>query len=666
MFRALWFFTVAFLLVGRAAIAFGQTDGSPPRAGPSLPGLKVSFRKLDGPTLTHADAVVRANLALYVPEGASPTPFLGAGGFVAEWTGFVLLDLRSEYRFHASFNGDLQVELNGNPVLQTNSHAAAPVMGLPVRLNKGPNALKVIYRSPEKGDAFVRVEWAPKGGLPSPISAAALVHPDDAELRRMDLLRLGQDLFAEHRCIGCHATPKSNGAMLELSMDAPALDGIGSRCNSAWMASWIFDPKGQRASARMPRLFRGPQAQADAEAAALFLASLQEGTKPQARSHPERAEAGRQLFERLHCLACHIPPEDASADPDRLGLTHVRAKFPAGALTDFLKAPAAHYAWIRMPDFRLSDDESAQLATYLEAQAVAPATDLPPAEKAVLERGQELVQTRGCLNCHALRLENRFSARPLAELGAPGLNSGCLTDISSDGGKAPQFAFAESERLALRAFLGSDRKSLARFDAVEFAERQTRHLNCLRCHGKFEGFPGWEVLVGKLRPEWTRAFLSGAIAYKPRPWLEARMPAFRTHAAALADGLALTHGYPTRTESEPPIDAESAKVGRQLVSAVGGFSCVGCHVVGEVGATQVFESAGINLRYAGERLLKPYFQRWLRNPLAVDSSTKMPVYFDEEGRSPLADVLDGDGPGQIRAIWEYLRLGSEMSSPPTP
>ena len=41
----------------------------------------------------------------------------------------------------------------------------------------------------------------------------------------------------------------------------------------------------------------------------------------------------------------------------------------------------------------------------------------------------------------------------------------------------------------------------------------------------------------------------------------------------------------------------------------------------------------------------------------------MPAYFDEEGRSALAEVLEGDGPKTIRALWEYIRLGSKMPKP---
>ena len=42
----------------------------------------------------------------------------------------------------------------------------------------------------------------------------------------------------------------------------------------------------------------------------------------------------------------------------------------------------------------------------------------------------------------------------------------------------------------------------------------------------------------------------------------------------------------------------------------------------------------------------------------------MPVYFDEEGKSPLTDVLGGDADRQLEAVWQYLRLGDQMPPPP--
>jgi hypothetical protein len=41
----------------------------------------------------------------------------------------------------------------------------------------------------------------------------------------------------------------------------------------------------------------------------------------------------------------------------------------------------------------------------------------------------------------------------------------------------------------------------------------------------------------------------------------------------------------------------------------------------------------------------------------------MPVYFDEEGRSGLTDILDGNGTKQREAMWQYLRGGRTIKPP---
>ena len=87
-----------------------------------------------------------------------------------------------------------------------------------------------------------------------------------------------------------------------------------------------------------------------------------------------------------------------------------------------------------------------------------------------------------------------------------------------------------------------------------------------------------------------------------------------------------------------------------------------CHGIGPALALEVFESEGINLAYSADRLMPDYYRRWFRAPTSIDPQTKMPVYFDE-GKSPLTDVLDGDGEKQISAVWEYLRLRDKMPAP---
>ena len=629
------------------------------------PGLSVKFTASDGNKSKASDLVVLTNLSLYVPAGQSATPFLSGGNFSADWTGFIASEIRDNYTFIAELSGEVKLEINGTVVLEASTNGTNSAPTKPVRLNKGTNAFKLHFTSPAEGDAFIRLSWSTKEFASEPIAPGALTHAVTSDLQGADQLRLGRELFIEDRCARCHPGPGPGASIPELAMDAPTFEGIGSRRNYDWMARWIADPKALRPTARMPKLFRDSKANEDAKSIAVFLASLKSDSAASDSKDPgpDQAEAGKKRFDTLHCIACHNTPGTSETDPGKISFTHVREKFPSGALAAFLRNPAEHFAWTKMPNFKLTAEEAAQLAAFLQSSADKPKDVSVSADAGALQRGKNLVQTSGCLDCHSLKLDNQFKAPSLAELSPEKWKQGCLAEKPGVDSRAPQFSLTPAEREALHAFGATDRVSLTRHVPVESAARQARLLRCAECHGKFEGFPAFDGLGGKLTPEWMKAFIGGEVAYKPRPWIEARMPAFVAQAAGLAVGLAQEQGLPPQTPAEPAIDMEAAKIGRKLVSASGGFFCVSCHAVGNTAAMQVFESNGVNLAYTGARLQKSYYRRWVRNPLRIDPATKMPVYFDAEGKSPLTDYYNGDAEKQIEAVWQYIRLGSKMPSP---
>lgn len=624
-------------------------------------GLVLTHTSIGGDKKA-SDALIAPNVWLHVPAGETPSPFLAPGQFTSTWTGSIAIDLRAEYAFQAELSGELKLGLNGTVVLEASGKDLVTPPGKSIRLGKGKNTLVARFTSPPAGDAYLRLFWIPKGGVPNPLPSAALSFAPSDELKNSEALRLARENLAEFRCLKCHKASATEATLPELAMDAPSFEGIGSRRNFAWMARWIENPKTFRDNARMPRVLHGPKAAEEAKAAAAFLASLKSESPAPAAAATGQVEAGKKLFVGLNCAGCHIAPDADEKDPKRIALKHVNEKFGPGSLTAFLLKPAAHYEWIRMPNFRLNAAEAADLAAFLAASAAKPES-APEPEAALVEQGRQIVRASGCLNCHASKLENQFAAKPFGELAADKWQQGCMAEKPEADSKAPRYDFGPAERAAFAAFAAGDRASLRRSVPSEFAARETRNLNCAQCHGKMEGFPPLETIGGKLRPEWSRAFIAGEVAYKPRPWVEARMPAFPKFAAGLSQGLVMTHGHPPKTAEEPPIDQDAAKVGQKLISAVGGFSCISCHAAGAFGATQVFESAGINFAYSGERLLKSFYHRWVRNPLMIDPATKMPVYFDEEGKSPLADIFEGDGVKQREAIWQYLRLGDKMPAP---
>ena len=611
---------------------------------------------------TSSDHRTADGIALFVPSGEPATPFLIPGPFTSAWTGELSVDLRGEYSFHGLFTGHLKVSINDAVVLDADGKSPAWIESSKVRLNKGANKILTEYTAPKSGEALVRVYWSGKEVPFNPIPVGALSHTANADISSANQLRRGRDLFAELRCSHCHTT---QGGMPDLTADAPAFGGIGSRRNSTWLAQWIANPESLRPGTPMPALFHGADAATHSDAIAAFLGSLKAANPPSpaAASTAELVEAGKSLYEKLHCVACHVAPEDTKADPAKISQKQVLAKFKPGALVSFLRKPSEHFAWIGMPDFKLSNDEASQLAAYLESAADKPSERSIPSDEALILKGKNLVQNSGCLNCHTLDLPNAYKAPALATLKPEAWSAGCLAASPTAESKAPRYTLSSADRQALAAFGRTDRSSLTRHTAADFLERQSVSLNCRECHGKFEGFPTWELLGGKLKPEWASRFIGGSESWKPRPWLESRMPAFPTHAAFLGQGLATAHGLAPITEADDVPDAELAKVGHKLIGTSGGFACISCHSVGDFGATQVFEAPGINLAHSFERLQPDFYRRWLRNPVSIDPNSKMPAYFDEEGKSALADVLEGDGPKTIRALWEYIRLGSKMPKP---
>jgi mono/diheme cytochrome c family protein len=158
----------------------------------------------------------------------------------------------------------------------------------------------------------------------------------------------------------------------------------------------------------------------------------------------------------------------------------------------------------------------------------------------------------------------------------------------------------------------------------------------------------------KLRPVWMGKFIAGQVPYRPRPWLTMRMPGFPAGAEVMAQGLAMSHGLPPVTPADPPSPGPGAEDGQKLAGMDGGFNCIQCHGVGSAPPVAVFEAPGINLGYSTSRLQKDYYHRWMLNPPRFDPTTRMPKFAQDDGTTPLTDVLGGQARDQFEAIWQFL------------
>lgn len=628
------------------------------------PGWKLRLSSADDAA---SDAIEVSQLALRVDSGTPLSPFVPVGPGVVEWTGGIVVDLRGDFQFRAEGEGEFTLEIQGTNVLHRAVGAGATTdwSGF-VRLRKGTNAVRAVLRRVHSEAVGVRVEWRGRTMSARPLAGDALrALGESSELDRDAVRRAGRDLYLALRCGSCHE-PAGDGN--ESVHEAISLEGIASERRLGWLSAWVLDPASHRLGARMPRLLNGPDAASEAAAIAAFLeaGASTSGVGGVGGARDGDVAIGKALFDTLACDVCHglgTAPVPAGG----VGLGHVARKFAPAALVAFLKDPSARDPWTRMPRFALTDAEVNHLSAWLEAASAsaAGAGDAPAkSSEAMIERGRRLVAERGCANCHRISGVGRTTARRLDGAEAGVWTRGCLGEAVASS-NVPKFAWSSGQREALRAYLASVPASRRASGPVPWddARRWVQELRCQACHGARDGVPALEGAGAKLRPEWTSRLLEGGVEYPSRPWLSVRMPAWKAHARWLSAGLAAMDGYAATSAPASAPDAEAAEVGRKLVSASGGFACVTCHPVGKAAATAVFEAPGIPFQFVADRLRPEFAGRWIRDPQSVDPTTKMPMYFDEEGRSPLVEYYGGDGEKTARALWEYLRLGAQMEPP---
>ena len=657
-----------------------------------VPGLSLTFESPDGKAV---DARVSRLIAICVAKDSNPTPFLSPGPFTVTWRGFINLKIRDQYTFSVAGRGEFELIINGESVLNASGDLAGKSSAL-IKLRKGANEVIAHYTSPPDGDAVVRLSWAEKNKPAGPIPPMILTHEPDAALQQQTQIRDGRELAAMLRCVRCHAASEhlssQTDVMPELSIDAPNLDDVGSRLNPKWMARWIANPREVRSDASMPRIFPHDGTNEAVDIAA-YLATRRSAAAPSGQLDQTDANvsAGTRLFLNLGCIACHTPP-NADIDAHRLSLKQLKSKYESAALRQFLKKPEAHYAWTRMPNFSLSDDEANKLAAYLLQTAPSDAVEMIDMSAASAERGKLLFESSGCVNCHAPAQKSALQSKSVADLCKGNWSTGCLGDDQKQRGRAPDFSLSDEQRASIRAFAKTDWSSMSRDVAPEFAERSIRALNCTACHTRDAQEDTWSKLApaiaameknlppeegphadqqrplltwagDRLKPQWMSRFIAGEIEYKPRPWLRARMPAFASRATRIAQGLSLQHGWPLNPEIESPADASLVEIGRKLVGRVGGFSCNQCHAVNQTAALVPFDSPAPNVMYAHERLRHDFYLRWTLAPQKYQPGTRMPNYADADGKTPYKDILDGDATKQFESIWEYLKAGRSISPP---
>jgi mono/diheme cytochrome c family protein len=434
----------------------------------------------------------------------------------------------------------------------------------------------------------------------------------------------------------------------------------------------------------MPGLFPEPETEAAIDEAADVSAylvklagSMAERQETAAADDGTFVAKGQLLFKQLSCQGCHVLTEEEQAERgSAVSLRYVDRKFAPQALFRFLRHPRQHYAWSRMPDFRLSAEDAGQLAAYLRHAADGELKQLKSSVSPDARRGEIIFSMRGCANCHMGSADMMREPMRFAPLSGEATTKGCLATDATARGDAPQFAITDNQRSALVAFIAQDNDSLGRYVPAEEAVRMVRELRCGVCHvdenwlmvreahnnDTEQRIPNFVHAGERLHSAWMRQFIGGETDATPRPWLPVRMPAFPTRAEVLSAGLAAWHGIAPSEAGKFEVDPQLAEVGSQLAQKDAGFNCVDCHAVGPQRPATNSHAQAIDLSLTAARLRREYFDRVMRSP---------PLHAPGANLSPLArngkstanqELLDGDATRQFNALWHYIQQQRETEN----
>ena len=499
------------------------------------------------------------------------------------------------------------------------------------------------------------------------------------------LARGGLILLNELNCVACHSPPEAMKGQL-VGVEGTNLDGVGTRLDFLDLEIMIRNPRFVKKDTSMPSLFAGPDRDlTEVEAIKHYLASMTYEMPDYKRGD---IEAGRQLYHRIGCVACHAPevgfrPEGLpeTAEIELAGLPSVPMNladlYDLDALTHFLLRPNEHRPSGRMPDFQLSEKEASDVAAYLKA---GPDLFLPDNVTEALtgndefelsatmaEKGKELFAAKNCIACHSIPgLEEKREpiARGLVELDAASREA-CLSARPVSGG-VPFYGLDEVQKRAITEALKRLKDSEGALDLAEVDWRM-KQLNCYACHERdgvggvetarevYFGFeqedaiklgrwghlpPAIDAIGAKLTPEWMgRALLGRNGGSRVRPYMSGRMPVYgEAHVAPLMEELKRVdtiEAQPKRGVSVAPAKRGEALFGES------GKNCIQCH---SLGAQKSTEFPGIDLSFVTERLEWDYFFQVVSDPQSIHPGSPMPDQFEEPEASR-----------DIQFLWKYLK-----------
>lgn len=441
--------------------------------------------------------------------------------------------------------------------------------------------------SPEQAHGHVKY-WLDPMYEGSDVQASCIGCHADVRLDRASKIALGEQLFEQVGCVGCHLVEGYG----ELPKVGPYLRRVSAKVDADWLVGWVKAPHEYRPRTKMPN-FYFDEDEAEAIAGYILSASQKESAEwLESHGAPAGVDAndaalvarGQELANSLGCRGCHGFEEGES--PALLGdakdvapnLSNVAEKTNARWMYHWLKDPRGYSPESRMPSLRLSDDEARALASYLLTLGQRPGDDAATRARLLaadnVAQGEALVRKYGCAGCHnipGMEEESRigvelsvFGSKPLEELFFGNrtdiphtwrdwtfnkINEPRIYETERIEQVMPHFGLSETDIDAILVFLASRQEgkvpdgyrpaSLDREKTLVDGRRVIERYNCVGCHviggeggailARYEENPtlGPPILNGegaKVQANWLYGFLKQPVPL--RPWLQVRMPTF--------------------------------------------------------------------------------------------------------------------------------------------
>jgi mono/diheme cytochrome c family protein len=548
--------------------------------------------------------------------------------FSARWDGLIKIIRAGEYRFI----GDAKILINRQDVSDKE-----------IKLTEGDHPITIEFtRKP--GAARLLLQWQSDHFPLEPVPHSVLFNdapPVEDEVQQ------GRLLVQELGCIGCHNAKSESMS----ARRGPDLTNVGSRISASWIYKWLANPQHFRSAAVMPVVLDKEQ---DIRDVTSFLASLKDFRRFQEEDYTrrERIARGKELYEKIGCLACH--------DKDGGSLDGLGSKMTPGALTRYLLDPLRFDPSGRMPSMLLQRDEAAALAAHLvQSRNVEFEKEIPAGDE---KRGEQLVKSSGCLNCHTLEIERGrgvTSSLAALELAKVDPANGCMAGATN----APKYLLNPAQKTQISSFINSykSQPDRSRAPTHAFTENVTR-FNCRSCHtldysGSKTGFDITPPLTGaghKLREEYLSSVLNDR--QRSRPWIAHRMPDFGPQVRPMVNQI-IAASAPIKEDEGPFPSRELIKNGRELMGAgERGLGCVACHTFNGSTVTVLDPARGPEITGMSSRLRREWFYRWVREPNRIHPGTAMPTLFFGKPENEISPVID--------SLWAYVTLGRAMQPPP--